>query len=46
MRDCDILSQMLFFELCDGDEDLGHTENEWECRECGENLLLNESYKV
>ncbi len=40
---------MLFFELCDDESDECHERSEcheWECNECGENLLLNENYRV
>jgi hypothetical protein len=43
----DLLAQMLFFDLCDdNDEQAWHSESEWECSECGNNLLLNDNYKV
>ena len=44
----ELLNQMLFFELCDDDcECREQCERiEWRCDECGENLLLNENYKV
>ena len=41
----DLLSQMLFFELCD-DECETEERCDWECQECGENLLVSENYRV
>lgn len=46
MKNSELMDQMLFFDLCDDEVDDAVEKNDWECQECGENLLVNDNYKV
>ena len=41
-----VMEQMLFFELCDDDDQEDCERGLWSCQDCGEDLLLNDNYKV